>query len=90
MACNVEVLLIMYNGTLLNHFSKPGSTFMLEQNTASFMVSAAATSSASIVDCAVRLWRPNLMLIRPLVSITVYDNDVDLPLSGLLPRFASE
>jgi len=29
---------------------------MLEQKTASFIVSAAATSSASIVDMAVMLW----------------------------------
>lgn len=59
-------------------------SIMLEQNTTSFTVRDAATSFASTVDCAVRLWRPNLKLIALLTSITIYE-DVDLPLSELLP-----
>ena len=62
---------------------------MLEQTTASFIVRSAATSSASIVDCAVSLSSPILKLIGVLASITMYD-DVDQPLSGLLPQLASE
>ena len=74
---------------LLNTFLKPSSVMVLEHNTASFMVSAAATSSASIVDCAVRLWRPILKVMGPLASITIYE-DVDLPSSEFLSQFASE
>ena len=85
--CNVEVF-SRYNDTLLNHFLKPSFTIMLKQNTALFMVSAAVTSFASIVYCAVRLWGPTLKLIGSMASITIY-KDVDLPLSGLLPQFAS-
>ena len=86
--CNVEML-TRYNGMLLNYFLKPSSTIILEQNPTSVIVSAAATSSTSIVNCSVRLWRPTLKLIGPLASISIYEN-VDLPSSGLLFQFASE
>ena len=69
--------------------SKPISNITLEQNTASFIVRAAAACSASIVDCAVSPCNPTLKMIGALVSITMYE-DVDLPLSGLLPQLASE
>ena len=41
------------------------------------------------VDCAVSPCSPTLKLIGGLASIMMYD-DVDLPLSGLLPQLASE
>ena len=62
---------------------------MLEQNTAFSIVRATATSSASIVDCAVSSCSPTLKLIGALVSITMHD-DVDLPLSKFVPQLASE
>ena len=64
--------------------SKPNSNTMLEQNTAFFIARAVATSSASIVDCAVSPCSATFKLIRVLTSVTIYD-DVDLSLSGLLP-----
>ena len=82
-------VLLRYNGTLLNPFLKPSSTIMLEQDTASVMVGTASTSSASIVDCAVRLWGPTLKLMGSSTSIMIYE-DVNLSLSGLLPHFVSE
>ena len=45
----------MYSGTCPNYSPNPSSVIMLEQNTASFVVKAEATSSASMVDIAVRL-----------------------------------
>ena len=86
--CSVNVL-SMYNGTLLKLSLEPSSNITLKQNIASFLVRAAAASFASIVDCAASPCNPTLKLIGALVSIRKYD-DVDLPLSGLLPHFASE
>ena len=86
--CSADVL-SMYNGTLPKPSSKPSFYIISEQNTASFIVRAAVTSSASIVDCAIVPCSPTLKLIEALASITMYD-DVDLPLSGLLPQLASE
>ena len=54
-----------------------------------FGVETRTTSSASIVDCAASPFSPTLKLIEALPSITMYE-DVDLPLSGLLPQLASE
>ena len=52
---------------------------MLEQNAASsFIVRAAATSSASIVGCAVSPCSSTLKMIGTLATVTMYD-DVDLP-----------
>ena len=82
-------MLSRYNGTLSKRVSNPSSFIMLEQNTASSIVSAAATSSASIVDCAVSPCSPTLKLIGALARKT-RNEDIDLPLSGLLPQFASE
>ena len=67
----------------------PSSYVMLEQNTASFIASAAATSSASIVDCAVSLCSPTFTLTEAFARKTIYD-DIDLPLSGLLPQLKLE
>ena len=79
----------MYSGTLPKLLSKLSSNIMLEQNTAFFIVKASATSSTSIVDCAVSTYSVTLKLIGALASITMYD-DADLPLSGLLPQLTSE
>ena len=78
-------MLSIYSGTLPKLSSKPSSNIMLEQNTAFFVARAAA----SIVDCAVSPCNPTFKLIGALANITIYD-DVDLPLSGLLPQLASE
>ena len=63
------------------------ANIMLERNTATFIVRAAATSSASIMDCVVSPCSSTLALIGALTSITKYV-DVDLLLSGLLPQLA--
>ena len=68
------VLLSLYSGTLPKLLSKPISNIILEQNTASFSVRAAALSSSSIVDCAVSPWSPTFKLIGALTSITIYDD----------------
>ena len=47
--------LSVYNGALLNSDPNLGSVIMLVQNATSFIASATATSSASMVDMAVRL-----------------------------------
>ena len=44
----------MYNGDLLNSDPNPSSVIMLVQNITSFIASAAATSSVSMVYMAVR------------------------------------
>ena len=86
----VADVLSIYNGTLPKLLSKPSSSIMLEQNTASFFIARAApTSFASIEDCAVSPYSPTLKLIGALANITMYD-EVDQPLSGLLPQLASE
>ena len=77
-------VLSMYSGALPNLSSKPSSNIVLKQNTASFILRAATTSSTSIVDCAVNPYSPILNLFRALASIAMYD-EVDLLLSGLLP-----
>ena len=86
--CSADVF-SMYSGTLPKLSSKPCSHIMLEQDTTFFIVRAAATSSACIVDCAVSPCSPTLKLIGALTSITM-NYDVDLPLSGWLPQLASE
>ena len=58
-------------------------------STAFFIVRAAATGSASIVDCAVSPCSPTIKLVGALASITMYDEE-DLPLSELLHQLASE
>ena len=80
-------VLLVYSSRLPKLSSSPSSNIVLEQNTSSLIVRAAATSSASIVNCAVGLCSPPLKLIGTLASITMYD-DVDLPLSWLLPQLA--
>ena len=90
-ACSIcdDRTMSRYSGKLLNYFSKPNSIIMLEKNNVSVMMSAATTSSPSIVDSAVGLWRSTLKLMGPLASATI-DEKVELPFSGLLPPFASE
>ena len=56
-------VLSIYSGALPKLSSKPISNIMLERNTASFIVRASATSSASIVDCAVSPRSPSSKLI---------------------------
>ena len=86
----VADVLSIYNGTLPKLLSKPSPNIMVEQNTASFFTARAApTISASIEDCAVSRCSPTLKLIGALANITMYD-EVDQPLSGLLPQLASE
>ena len=70
---NVDVL-SRYKGTLQNRFLKPSSTITLNQNTVYFVVSTAATSSASVTNYETRLWKPTSKLTRPLVIIMIYDN----------------
>ena len=55
----------MYTGTLAKRVPNPSSFIILEQNTVSFIVKAAATSSASMVDCAVSPCNPPLKLTGP-------------------------
>ena len=74
----------IYSGTLPKLSSKSSSNIMLEDNTTSFIVRDAATSSASIVNCAVSPCSPTLKLIGALASITMYD-DADLPLLEFTP-----
>ena len=62
---------------------------MLEQNTASVIVSAVAISSTSIMDGDVSSCSPTLKLTQALDRNTKYEN-IDLPLPGMLPQFASE
>ena len=83
MTYRVEVL-SRYNGTLSKRVSNPSSIIMLEQNTASVIGSAVATSSASIMDGDVSSCSPTLKLTQALDRKTKYEN-IDLPLSGLLP-----
>ena len=54
--------------------SKPSSNITLEKNdVSSFVVRAAATSSVSIVDCAVSPCRPPLKMIGALTSATMHE-----------------
>ena len=67
-ACSVAVL-SQYSGTCANSLPNPSSVSMFEQNTASFIAKADATSSASMVDMAVRLCRFDLKLTGAFASI---------------------
>ena len=79
----------MYSGKQSKHVPNPSSFVTFEQNTASFVASAAATSFASIVDCTVSPCIATLKLTGSIERKTMYE-DIDLPLSGLLPQFTSE
>lgn len=74
---------------VVKYMPNPSSLIMFEQNTTSFIVSAAPTSSASIVDCAVSPRSPTLQLTEAFERKSKYEH-VDMPLSGLLTHFASE
>lgn len=86
--CRLKVFTIN-TGTLSKRVSNPSSSILFEQNADSFNVSAAATNYVSIVDCAVSPRSPTLKFARAFESMVMYQ-DTDLPLSGLLPQFASE
>ena len=76
--CSADVLWIC-SGTLPKLSPKPSSDIMLEQNTASFfIVRATTTSSPFIVSCAVSSCSSTLKIIGALATVTMYD-DVDLP-----------
>ena len=71
--CSADVLSIC-SGTLPKLSPKPNSNIMLEQNIASsFITRAAATSSASIVGCAVSSCSSTLKMVGASVSVTMYD-----------------
>ena len=79
----------MYSDTLPKLSPKPSFNIILEQDIASFVVRATATSSVSILDCTVGSSSPTLKLIWALDSTTMYD-DVNLPFMGLMPQLESE
>ena len=58
----------MYSGTLSKRVLNPSSFIMLKKHTASFIASAAATSSASIVNYAVSPCSPTLKLTGVFVT----------------------
>ena len=58
----------------------------LQQNTAPFIVKAPASSSASMVDCAVSPCSPTLIIIGVLASVTMYDG-LDLRYWGCYPSW---
>ena len=71
--CSADVLSIC-SGTLPKLSPKPSPDIVLEQNTApSFVVRAVATTSSSIVDCAVSPCSPTLKMVGASVSVTMYD-----------------
>lgn len=70
-------------------YQAPGRALMLEQQTTSFMASAAATDLASTVDYTVNLCSPTLEMIGSFEKRTIYD-EIDFPMSGLLPQVALE
>ena len=70
------------NGTLSKCVPNLSSFIILEQNIASFIISAVATSSVSFCS-------PTLKLIGALARKTK-NGDLELPLSELLPQCASE
>ena len=82
MAWNVAVLPI-WRSTCPKCFPEPSSAIIFEQKTASFIASAAAANSASIVDMTVRLWIP-LVKLTGALNIMMIQHDVDVPLSGLM------
>ena len=67
-ACRVAVLL-QYGGKCANSFPNPSSVSIFEQNTASFIARADATSSAFMVDITFRPCSPDLKLIGAFASI---------------------
>ena len=76
--CSAHVLSIC-SGTLPKLLPRVSSDIMLEQNIASsFTVRATATSSASIVGCAVSPCSSTLKMIGVLATFAMYD-EVDLP-----------
>ena len=87
-ACSVAVS-SQYSGTCANSLPNPSSVSIFAQNTASFNLKADATSSASMVDMAVRLCSFALKLTGAFASIIRW-HEVDFPLSGLLAKFESE
>ena len=87
-ACRVAVLL-QYAGICANSFPNPSSASIFEQNTASFIARADATSSAFMVDITSRPCSPHLKLIGAFASIVTY-LEVDFPLSGFFAKFESE
>ena len=54
----------MFTGTLLEYVLNASSFIMFEKNTTCFIANTVATSSASMVDCAVSPCIPNLKLTR--------------------------
>ena len=71
--CSADVLSIC-SGTLPKLLLKLSPDIVLEQNTASsFIAKAAATSSASIVDCAISPCSPILKMVGASVGVTMYD-----------------
>ena len=74
-----------YNGTLSKCVPNLSSFVMFEQNTVSFNVSTATTSSASIAHCAVSPSSLTLKMIGTLDRKTSYE-DVNFPLLTLLPQ----
>lgn len=79
----------MHTGTLSKSVPNLSSFIVLEQITESFTVSAAATSYASIVDCAASSCIPILKFTGTFESMKMYE-DIDLQISGLQPQLASE
>ena len=77
------------SGTLSKRVPNPSSFIMLEQNTPSFIASAAATTSASIVACAVNPSSPPLKPTEAFARKTTYE-DIGLPLSGFFPSLKRE
>ena len=55
----------MHTGTLSKRLLNPSYFIILEQNTASFIVTAAATNSASMADGPVSPCNPTLKLTGP-------------------------
>ena len=66
--CRVAVL-SQYIDICANSFPNPSSVSMFEQNTASINARADATSSACMVDIAVRPCSPGLKLVGAFASI---------------------
>lgn len=79
----------MYTGTLSK--SVPDLSFFVisEQKSDSFIANAAVTNFILLVGCAVSSCSSTLKVIEAFGKLTIYE-DVDLPLLGLLLKFASE
>ena len=87
-ACSVAVW-SQYSGTCANYLPNPSTVSIFKQNTASFIPKAGATSSASMVDIAVRFCSFYLTLTGAFASIIRW-HEVDFSLSGLLAQFESD